>query len=337
MAKLVFVYHPAGAPLGKLRSFLPPEMVIEFFDPAVKYPADTVFYYDMYGPGHQYIATHLEQGYRVIFDAKNEHYIQYYMLWVLYSFLQHPGQGCFIISGHEPNPLPGVKIIATPYWYWIMDQVQFSKTGMQNIVWTPSEFKQKFFMSLDKQRVERDYVFDSLGNLLLDSVHSYRSRGIYLPNDYHDPVLQQRYINPDWMHTTAFTLAVETYVDEKDTPGYSLTLKDQLFLCEKSYKPVAAQHPMLLVSTPGNLAYFRSQGFETFPELFDESYDDVLDWKQRVQCVIRQVVEFDRRSVDQPVVIQKLQHNQARFFDRTITADLAYRTIQQPMFEFVNA
>ena len=337
MAKLVFVYHPDGAPLGKLRLFLPPEMVIEFFDPTVTYSADTVFYYDMYGPGHQHITTHLEQGYRVIFDAKNEHYIQYHMLWVLYSFLQHPGQGCFIISGHEPNPLPGVKIIATPYWYWIMDQIQFSKTGMQNIVWTPLEFKQKFFMSLDKQRVERDYVFDSLGNLLLDSVHSYRSRGIYLPNDYHDPVLQQRYINPDWIHTTAFTLAVETYVDETLVTGYSLTLKNHLFLCEKSYKPIAAQHPMLLVGTPGNLAYLRGQGFETFPELFDESYDNVLDWKQRVQCIIRQVVEFDQRSVDQPSVLEKLQHNQARFFDQITTTDLAYRTIQKPMFEFIDA
>lgn len=337
MAKLVFFYNPNGAPLGKMKLFVPAEMVIEFFDPAVKYPADTVFYYDMYGPGHQHIVTHLEQGYRVIFDAKNEHYIQFYMLHVLYSFLQHPGQGCFVISGHEPNPLPGIKIIATPYWYWIMDQIQFSNTGMQNIVWTPSESKQKFFMSLDKQRAERDYLFDSLGNLLQDSVHSYRSRGISLSHDHHDPVLQQRYINPNWMHNTAFTLAVETYVDEKDATGYSLTLKNHLFLCEKSYKPVAAQHPMLLVSTPGNLAYLRSQGFETFPELFDESYDDVLDWKQRVQHIVKQVQEFDPRSVDQPVVLEKLQHNQARFFDQTVTADLAYRTIKQPMFEFIDA
>jgi hypothetical protein len=94
---------------------------------------------------------------------------------------------------------------------------------------------------------------------------------------------------------------------------------------------------MLLVGTPGNLAYLRSQGFETFPELFDENYDDVLDWKQRVQGIIKQVREFDSRSVDQPAVIEKLQHNQARFFDRTITTDLAYRTIQQPMFEFIDA
>jgi len=36
-------------------------------------------------------------------------------------------------------------------------------------------------------------------------------------------------------------------------------------------------------------------------------------------------------------VIEKLRHNQARFFDQAVTADLAYRTIQQPMFEFINA
>jgi len=338
MTRLVFVYHAnGGPPLGKLKLFLPAEIEFEFFDPAVTYPADTVFYYNMYGPGHEHMVRHLEQGYRIIFDAKDEHYIHYHFHHVLYSFLQHPGQGCFIISGHEPNPLPGVKIIATPYWYWIMDQAELRKTGVHDIVWKQSESKQKFFMSLDKQRVERDYVFDSLGNLLSDSVHSYRSRGIYLPNDYHDPMLQQRYVNPDWMHATAFTLAVETYVDETATTGFSLTLKDRLFLCEKSYKPLAAQHPILLVSTPGNLAYIRDQGFETFPELFDESYDHVLDWKQRVQHIVNQVQTFDTRSVDQPVVIEKLRHNQARFFDQAVTADLAYRTIQQPLFEFINA
>jgi len=337
MAKLVFVYNPHGAPQENMRMIVPKGMKFEFFDAAVKYPADTVFYYDMYGPGHERIRGQLEAGYRIIFDAKNEHYIHYHFHHVLYSFLQHPGQGCFVISGHEPNPLPGIKIIATPYWYWIMDQTKMSFTGVPDIKWQPGADKKKFFMSLDKQRAERDYVFDSLGDLLSNSVHSYRSRGINLPDDWPDPVVGQRYINPNWMNTTAFTLAVETYVDETATTGYSLTLKDQLFLCEKSYKPVAAQHPMMMVSTPGNLAYLRSQGFETFPELFDESYDHVPDWKQRVQHIVNQVRTFDTRSVDQPSVIEKLRHNQARFFDQAVTADLVYRTIQQPMFEFIDA
>lgn len=336
MAKLIFVYDPNGAPEENMRMIMPNSMNFEFFDPTIKYPLDTVFYYDMYGPGHDMIKQHLQQGYRVIFDAKNEHYIHYIMHSVLIDFLQHPGQGCFIISGHEPNPLPGVKIIATPYWYWIMDQTKMTHTNVDRIVWQPGTNKKKFFMSLGKSRPERDYVFDSLGSQLLNSVHSYQARGITLPDDHTDSVLLQRYINPAWMHSTALTLAVETYVDETAITGYSLTLQDQLFLCEKSYKPMAAQHPLLMVSTPGNLAYLRSQGFETFPELFDESYDNVIDWKQRVLTIIAVLADFDPRSVDQPVVLQKLQHNQARFFDKSITTDLAFRTIQQPLFRFVN-
>lgn len=336
MAKLVFAYYPDQAPVKRLRLIVPEDMDIEFFDPAVQYPSDTVFYYDMYGFGHEHIAAQLARGHRVIFDAKNEHYVHYHFQHVLDSFLQHPGQGCFVISGHEPNPQPGVKIIATPYWYWIMDQPDLVRHGVDQIRWQASTHKKKFFMSLGLQREERDYLYDRLQDQLTDSIHSYRSRGINLPDDWPDPAVGQRYINPNWMHSTAFTLAVETYVDERRLTGYSLTQQDHLFLCEKSYKPLAAQHPLLLVGTPGNLAYIRSQGFETFPELFDESYDNIPEWHQRVQKIISIVSEFDRRSVDQPRVRDKLRHNQARFFDASITKQLALSTIQQPMFDFIN-
>jgi hypothetical protein len=336
MAKLVFVLRSNHMSVKRLRLFLPKDTRLELFDPAVHYDQDTVFYYDMYGPGHEHIKTHLEQGYRVIFDAKNEHYVHWHMHHVLYSFLQHPGQGCFIISGHEPNPLPGVRIIASPYWYWIMDQPDLARNGVNQIQWQSTEHKKKFFMSLGFQREERDYLYDCLQDHLTNSIHSYRARGINLPNDWPDIVVAQRYLNPDWMHHTAFTLAVETYVDETKRTGYSLTQQDNLFLCEKSYKPLAAQHPLLLVSAPGNLNYIRSHGFETFPELFDESYDSIADWRERVQKIVSILADFDPRSVDQPRVLEKLRHNQDRFFDASITKQLALSTIQQPMFDFIN-
>jgi hypothetical protein len=336
MAKLVFVYYSNILPIQRLQLIVPDGTDFELFDPEVQYPADTVFYYDLYGPGHEHIVKHLQQGYRVIFDAKNEHYVQWSMMYVLYSFLQHPGQGCFVVSGHAPNPLPGVKIIATPYWYWIMDQYDLAQHNVDQIRWQAAEHKKKFFMSLGQQRVERDYLFDNLGDLLNNSIHSYQPRGIELPDDWPETNRKQRYINPNWMHSTAFTLAAETFVDQSRTTGFSLTQQDHLFLTEKSYKPLAAQHPILSVATPGTVASIRSQGFETFPELFDESYDTITDWKQRVQKIISIVSEFDTNSVNQPSVLQKLQHNQNRFFDRSITKQLALTTIQQPMFEFIN-
>jgi hypothetical protein len=146
-----------------------------------------------------------------------------------------------------------------------------------------------------------------------------------------------RYVNTDWLDTTCFTLAVETYVDDSDISGFSLTQNDQHFLCEKTYKPLACKHPLLMVSTQGNLAHLRNQGFETYPELWDESYDDITDWKTRIDRIIQIVRDFDTRGLDIPTVQEKLLHNSARFFDKGLTTQLLNSTVINPLLEFVNA
>lgn len=322
-------------PQHKLRMILPNKYPIKLFDPQAQYPANTVFCYDMYGGFHDHIPAQLAQGHKIVFDAKNEHYVHSHLLWVLYKFLQHPGQGCFIISGDAPDPLPGVEIIATPYWYWIMDQANFCATGLDQQQ-RNFQITHKFFMSISLQRPERDYLYDTLGELCSQSIHSYRARGVELPNDRMDSPLWQRYVNPAWIDSTAFTLAVETYIDPTATTGYSLTCNNHLFLCEKSYRPMAAQHPVLMAATQGNLAYLRNQGFETFPELFDESYDSIPNWQERMQRIAEIVRNFDIGSVEQPRVREKTRHNHARFFDRALTRHWAEQTIQQPLFEFIN-
>jgi hypothetical protein len=194
----------------------------------------------------------------------------------------------------------------------------------------------KFFMSIGLQRIDRDYLFDNLGNLLADSVHSYRDRGIFLPNDSSMDGNWQRYINPEWIDTTAFTLAIETCVIDNVKYGFSLTLNDNHFLCEKTYKPLAAQHPLLLVSTQGNLACMRGQGFESFPELFDESYDDIPQWEKRIDRIIEIVRNFDVKSVNQPIVQEKIKHNRDHFFNIDLVKKHTYNTIQKPLFEFID-
>ena len=63
MAKLVYMYSEDTAPHW-FRPRLPPNYPIEYFDPVVTYPEDTVFYYDMYGPGHEHIVHQLARGQR---------------------------------------------------------------------------------------------------------------------------------------------------------------------------------------------------------------------------------------------------------------------------------
>jgi len=337
MAKLVYMYPPNEAP-SWFRPAWSSEIHTEYFVPGTDYSADTVFYYDMYGPFQHYILAQLEAGHRVIYDAKNEHYVNPHKSHVLQAFQQHPGQGMFVISGHTPAVIPGVQVVATPYWYWIMDQPNFVNYHYHDYAQNP-QHQYRFFMQLSLQRQDRDRLFDQIEPIRHWGLYSYRSRGINLPNDVDPGTVHnwQRYMNWDWINSASITLVVESNLDDSDFTGFSITQNDNRFICEKTYKPIAYGHAFLLAGTQGNLAHVREQGFETFPELWDESYDELPHYTDRVAHIIDVIKHFDHGSLDQPQVQQKIRHNRARFFDCELTARLRKETIIDPVLRFVNA
>lgn len=90
--------------------------------------------------------------------------------------------------------------------------------------------------------------------------------------------------------------------------------RDLYYFTEKTQKPIMTQTPFLVVSTAGYLAWLRSQGFQTFGTLIDESYDmhhRVEDRIRRMLDVLEDIIhngtqEFYHAS--EPV----LQHNFSR-------------------------
>lgn len=62
----------------------------------------------------------------------------------------------------------------------------------------------------------------------------------------------------------------------------------KLHLTEKIFKPIVAQRPFMLAAAPGNLAYLKSYGFQTFDHWIDESYDTIQDPDQRLQAIVDQ-------------------------------------------------
>lgn len=63
----------------------------------------------------------------------------------------------------------------------------------------------------------------------------------------------------------------------------------KLHLTEKIFKPIVARRPFILVGAPGNLAYLRSYGFQTFGRWIDESYDDIVDPDERLAAIVDQI------------------------------------------------
>jgi len=62
--------------------------------------------------------------------------------------------------------------------------------------------------------------------------------------------------------------------------------KDKLHLTEKTFKPIVAGQPFLLLAGVGNLAYLRRYGFKTFEDYWDEGYDNITDPGERVAAVV---------------------------------------------------
>jgi hypothetical protein len=87
-------------------------------------------------------------------------------------------------------------------------------------------------------------------------------------------------------------------------------------LTEKTFKPIAMGMPFIIVGTQGSLKYLRSYGFQTFGDLWDESYDDEPDDHQRIEKiakVLQQLETSDRQAIFESAQAI-VQHNWNHFY-----------------------
>jgi hypothetical protein len=108
-----------------------------------------------------------------------------------------------------------------------------------------------------------------------------------------------------------FTITFETVVGD-DT---------NLFITEKSYKPFFYMQPFIIIGEPHTLAYLRTKGYETFPEFFDESYDEIIDKNDRFSFCTEQILKLCEKDIDELhemyiSVKDKLIHNRRLFLSQ---------------------
>ena len=75
----------------------------------------------------------------------------------------------------------------------------------------------------------------------------------------------------DFYRDTYLDLVSETFFDSTNA----------LFITEKTYRPIAYGMIFLVCGQHHTLKHLKSRGFETFENLFDESYDEKLNWSDR--------------------------------------------------------
>ena len=116
------------------------------------------------------------------------------------------------------------------------------------------------------------------------------------------PGKKQAFLTNETFTRTWYSLVMETLFE-----------KDINFVTEKTYQPIINFHPFLIASTPYALKNLHEDGYETFPEVFDESYDKEEDSAKRFAMIVEQVrlscqPGFEEKF-KQPSVREKLLHN----------------------------
>jgi hypothetical protein len=90
-------------------------------------------------------------------------------------------------------------------------------------------------------------------------------------------------------------------------------------ITEKTFKAIALEMPFVLVAPAGSLEYLREYGFQTFADIFDESYDIETDDILRVEKVVQLLKELDTLPVKERQQIHRaclpiVQHNYDHFY-----------------------
>lgn len=89
-------------------------------------------------------------------------------------------------------------------------------------------------------------------------------------------------------HHSEINIIFETFVDYTDEGTNYLE-----FVSEKTWKAIFHRKPFIIISIPFTLKYLKDLGFKTFDFFIDESYDNILDYDERIKKVVE---EIDRLS-----------------------------------------
>jgi hypothetical protein len=235
-------------------------------------------------------------------------------------------------------------------WMWYSTSLRYTRAGFDQ--YRPQRCVDRdFLMMMNKQRPHRDLVLEQLAPLLNTALYSYVDRGIDIAESdsrqSHRDLHWYDYFNPAWYDRTGFSVVVESWMrsdayfanpgDPEPNALVRLRPNYRTEVSEKIFKPLAFQHPFIVYGSEGTLRYLQALGFETFDNLWDESYDSVTSDSARFDAVTRTVMS----AVAQPLLLdpltqQKLQHNAKRFWDQTLVTDLVRQEIIHDILEFLS-
>lgn len=298
---------------------------------------DAWFEFVEYQPGHTYDTSHtVLTTYQTDFQAQPwySHMADTHKIIVDHLLDSDTSMQSFKIA---PNKLD----LRSPHWMWYHTAFMDCFHGYD--AYRPArKYTHDFLMLMNKTREHRTRIAQDLAPELAHARWSYVEHGIEIgdPLERATPVFWEFYMNPEWYNSTCFNLVVESWmrsdvwVRNPRYPNYKTEVS------EKIYKPLAYYQPFVVCGSWATLEFLKTQGFETFDNLWDESYDQIdSDWARfdAVVAQVRHMVQTYNRNCGpwDSLTEQKLQHNHNHFFDMHLVRRRFVNEVVGDILEFI--
>lgn len=190
-------------------------------------------------------------------------------------------------------------------------------------------------------RPDRDYLKEKIQDLEFNNFvfrysgqdHGLPSKSLDIVNfksGSFDPYIS---LSDEFFFTVSHTIPIDLYnsarfnlVVESD-----IALQNNFFLTEKTLKCLITGMPFVTVSTSGFLDHLRGLGFQTYSSLWDESYDDLTDYRARIDKIIELCNTLARRDWDSmrdELEMIKLR-NRSWFLSSHLLMDRIYKNLEK--------
>lgn len=121
---------------------------------------------------------------------------------------------------------------------------------------------------------------------------------------------QHSIIIPEFFQNSYWNIILETLLATDTRKG--------VFVTEKTLKPIRNGQSFLILGCQGSLAFLRDQGYKTFSNAIDESYDELESVHDRWYCVLEQAKKLSTAGYPyldkvQKYCLKSIEHNQLHF------------------------
>jgi len=249
-----------------------------------------------------------------------------------------PNDSIIIISGnYNPNILPKTNFLNhISYSTWEQSFFNYIRESFDNIeaIFLNSILsktkRQKTFLSYNgKGRLHRvQFVYELWKqNLLKEGLVSLQKGDCkhfdYSGLEHFDNQPEFNKILPLEIKTTNLNPVMNLELEDYLKTYFNVVIETQwrpgeLFFTEKTFKPIVAMQPFIILSCPGYLEFLKTLGYKTFSKWFDESYDDEFYLEKRIEKIIKllHILSKKTHKKKQHMLIEMiptLKHNRDNF------------------------